>query len=58
MLTEVVEKLHAVRVDLPTRTHKLLRRVAALSDVSMAAFTRDLLVSHLEEEARRLRIKL
>lgn len=58
MPVEVDETTHAVRLDLPTRTHKLLRRVAADEDVSMAAYARDLLSRHLEDEAKRRGIKL
>lgn len=56
--SEVEETTHAVRLDLPTRTHKLLRRVAAAEDVSMASYARDLIARHLEEEAKRRGIKL
>jgi hypothetical protein len=56
--TEVIETTHAVRLDLPTRAHKLLRRVAADEDTSMATYARDLLSQHLEGEAKRRGIKL
>jgi hypothetical protein len=58
MTTEVEEQTHAVRLDLPTRAHKLLRRVAADEDVSMATFARDSLMRLLEDEAKRRGIKL
>lgn len=58
MSTRLDEATHAVRLDLPTRTHRLLRRVAADADVSMAAFARDLLSRYLEDEAKRRGIKL
>jgi hypothetical protein len=56
--TEAVETTHAVRLDLPTRAHKLLRRVAAADDTSMATYARDLVIRHIEDEAKKRGIKL
>lgn len=50
-------KLKPVRLDLPEDIHRLLRKVAAEYDVSMASYARDSLAKHLREEAERLGIK-
>lgn len=50
-------KLRPVRLDLSPETHRLLRLVAADQEVSMAAFARDFLESHLKDEAKRRGIK-
>jgi hypothetical protein len=55
---EVIDTTHAVRLDLPSRPHKLLRLVAAYEGVSMANYARDLVSRHLEDEAKRKGIKL
>jgi len=61
-LVDVIEEAKPVtspvRLDLPTRSHRLLRRVAADEDVSMATYARDLIMAHLEEKARTKGIKL
>ena len=46
-----------VRLDLPPESHKLLRQVAAHSELSMASYAREFLERHLREEAKRLGLK-
>lgn len=46
-----------VRLDLDPETHRLLRRVAADEDKSMAAYAREAISAHLREEAKRRGIK-
>jgi hypothetical protein len=58
MPTETENATHAVRLDLPTRSHRLLRRIAADEDISMATYARDLLIEHLEAKAKEKGIKL
>jgi hypothetical protein len=50
-------KLRPVRLDLTPEVHRLLRLVAADSNVSMASYAREALESHLREQAERLGIK-
>ncbi len=50
-------KTKPVRLDLPPRAHRLLRRVAADEEKSMASYAREVLEKHLEEEAKRRGIK-
>lgn len=45
-----------VRLDLDPETHRLLRRVAAHHDKSMASYARDVLEKLVREEAARLNI--
>lgn len=58
MPTDTENATHAVRLELPTRSHRLLRRIAADEDVSMATYARDLLIEHLESKAKEKGIKL
>jgi hypothetical protein len=46
-----------VRLDLSLEDHRLLRKIAADADVSMAAYAREQLSLHLKEEAKRRGIK-
>lgn len=57
MYPKKLELTNPVRLDLSPETHRLLRRVAADEDKSMAAYARDLLESHLKDEAKRRGIK-
>jgi hypothetical protein len=50
-------KPRPVRLDLPPEIHRLLRRVAADGDKSMANYVRDLVVEHVQTEAKRRGIK-
>jgi hypothetical protein len=50
-------KLRPVRLDLTPRVHRLLRLVSADEEVSMSAYARDLLATHLEAEAKKRGIK-
>jgi hypothetical protein len=54
---EVEVKARPVRLDLPPEIHRLLRRVAADGDQSMAAYARDVVIRHVQEEAKRRGIK-
>lgn len=58
MPAEATEQTHAVRLDLPTRAHKLLRLIAAYEGSSMATHARDIISRYLEDEAKRRGIKL
>jgi len=46
-----------VRLDLSVRGHRLLKIISSYSDMSMAAYARDRLEKHLEEEAKQMGIK-
>ena len=46
-----------VRLDLSPEDHRLLRKIAADADVSMAAYAREQLSLHLKDEAKRRGIK-
>jgi plasmid stability protein len=50
-------KTKPVRVDLSPEVHRLLRLVAADSDMSMAAYARDFLERHLKAEAKSRNIR-
>lgn len=54
---EPESKIKPVRLDLAEDVHRLLRKVAAEHDLSMAAYARESLESHLREEAGRLGLK-
>jgi hypothetical protein len=51
------EELKAVRVELSTDVHRLLRRVAAEVDKSMASYAREFLEAHVRSEAKKKGIK-
>jgi hypothetical protein len=57
MTTAAEPTLKAVRLDLPPASHRLLRLLAADDEVSMAAYARDALETHLREEAKKRGIK-
>ena len=46
-----------VRLDLSPEVHRLLRKIAADEDVSMAAYAREQLAKHLRDKAKRRGIK-
>lgn len=50
-------KTKPVRLDLSPEFHRLLRLVAADSEMSMASYARDALEGHLAAEAKRRGIK-
>jgi hypothetical protein len=50
-------ELKPVRIDLAAAVHRLLRLVAADSEVSMASYARTALETHLRDEAKRRGIK-
>ena len=53
MTTETEAKLKPVRLDLPPEIHRLLRLAAADSEISMASYARDVLVTHLKALPRK-----
>jgi hypothetical protein len=57
MSTASETTLKSVRLDLTPEVHRLLRRVAAGADMSMASYARDTLERVLREEAKRMGIK-
>jgi predicted HicB family RNase H-like nuclease len=50
-------EMKAVRVEISPEMHRLLRRVAAADDMSMAAYAKERLEKIIREDAKRKEIK-